>query len=131
MKFYDEKIICFKFKNLGFKGGEEIEILKGIEMSAKPVRCTVVKEYPKFLQIRMEFPTSTYEKDGTTNSVPTGINKGAMYAGDVVVRRKSDNVILTRDEVGVFYSPEKLTTAEMDREWKKQYLRTVLWNDLR
>ena len=131
MKFYEERIICFKFKNLGFKGGEEIEILKGVEMAAKPVRCIVIKEYPKFLQIRMEFPGSTYEKDGKTNSVPTGVNKGAMYAGDVVIRRKSDNVLLTRDEVGVFYSPEKLTPAEMDRQWKKQYLRTVLWNDLR
>lgn len=131
MKFTDEKNIFFKFKNLGFKGGEEIEILKGIEMAAKPVRCTVVKEYPKFLQIRMEFPTSTYKKDGTTNSIPTGINKGAMYAGDVVVRRKSDNVLLIHYEVGEFYHPPKPSAAEIEEEWRKEYLRTVLWNDLR
>ena len=130
MKTYDEDVICFKFKNLGFMGGEEIEILKGIEMSAKPVRCTVVKEYPKFLQIKMEFPTNTHEKDGATNTVPTGINKGAMYDGDVVIRRKSDNVLLIHYEVGEFYHPPKPSAAEMEKIWRKEYLRTTLWNDL-
>ena len=87
------------FKNLGFKGGEGIELLKGVEVAKKPIRVTVKKEYKKFLLIDMEFE-KTKGSDETTH-IKTGVNKGAMLCGDVLVRRVSDQVLLTGDEVGI------------------------------
>ena len=87
------------FKNLGFKGGEEIKLLKGVSYAKEPIRVTVLKEYPKYLLLDMEF-----EKKGDcpdTTHIRTGVNKGAMLCGDVLVLRLIDQVILTKDEVGI------------------------------
>lgn len=95
----EEEKLYLGFKNLGFKGGEEIRLLKGVEYEREPVRVTVLKEYPEYLLIDMEFEKEKGNPD--TTHIRTGANKGAMLCGDVLILRVSDNVLLTKDEVGI------------------------------
>ena len=89
------------FKALGFKGGEEIVLLKGVDAAKKPLRVIVEKEYKKYLLVDMEFEIEKEKGCSETIHRKSGVNKGALLCGDVLVRRFSDLVILTGDEVGI------------------------------
>ena len=78
------------FRDLGLKGGEEIEIVSGIAFDNTPTRCTVVKEYPKFLFLEMEYGRRPYER-----RVKQCINKSALFLGEVLIRRAGTQEDLT------------------------------------
>ena len=89
------------FKDLQLNEGEELEIVKGITLEQKPIRCIVIKEYPRFLLLDLEFENG-YSTDGKSNLHRREcVNKGAMLCGDVVIRRNGKRTMLTGEEVGI------------------------------
>ena len=88
------------FNNFGLLEGEEIRIVKGVRLYATPVRCMVVKEYPKFICIRKGFRRKPSERDRGLWYEPDCINKASLLCGDVIIRRVSDGKNLSRTAAG-------------------------------
>lgn len=78
------------FRDLGFKGGEEIEIVSGMTFDSIPTRCTVVKEYSKYLLLEIEYGRWPNER-----RFKQCINKSAMFLGEVLIRRAGTQKDLT------------------------------------
>ena len=83
-------------KDMGFVEGEEIKILKGMDFLEEPTRCMVLREYPEYLWIDIDFDEDTSEKSAKRRHYCTGINKKAMLCGDVVIQRAGSNIERSR-----------------------------------
>lgn len=88
------------FNNFGLLEGDEIRILKGVQFYAVPVRCEVVKEYPKFICIRKGFRRKPSNRRKGLWYEPGCINKASLLCGDVVICRASDGKILSGTAAG-------------------------------
>lgn len=97
---YEEQAII-GFMDLGLKCGDEIEIEKGVVLHAVPRKVIVVKEYPDHICIKMGFRRAACDRDKGLRYITTGLNKGAMLCGDILVRRKGEDTFLTDKKVGI------------------------------
>jgi len=91
---------CIRLKDLGLVPGEEVKIIAGIKAEFEPERVTVIKEYPQYVLLDMEFKKSLFYPDLPPRHVRTAVTKGAMLCGDVKLLRLSDGIILCGEEVG-------------------------------
>ena len=97
------------FNDFGLLEGEEIRIVKGVRLYVAPVRCEVVKEYPKFICIRKGFRRKSSDREKGLWYEPDCINKASLLCGDVIICRASDGKILlgtSAGTVGYVNNPE-------------------------
>lgn len=97
----ERKKAVMGFNHFGLTEGDEIKILKGVTLYALPVRCEVVKEYDKFIQIKMGFRRKPSERDLGLRYIPASINKASLLCGDAVIRRVSDGKLLSETAAGL------------------------------
>ena len=97
-----KKVLVFAgLKDMGFVEGEEIKILKGLDFLEEPTRCIILKEYPEYLWIEVDYEDNSSGRNTNLRNYCTGINKKAMLCGDVVIRRAGSDVDLIGEEVGI------------------------------
>ena len=94
----EPKRVCTGFANLGLILGDEVQIIRGVTLYAKPHRVVVLHEYDKYIWLDMEFKVP-YEPDRT---IRTCMNKADMLAGDAALRRVYDGKVFTGKNVGVY-----------------------------
>ncbi len=91
---------CIRLKDLGLVPGEEVKIIEGVKVEFEPERVTVIREYPEYVLLDMEFMKSIFCSDLPPRHVRTAVTKGAMFCGDVKLLRLSEGIILCGEEVG-------------------------------
>ena len=87
---------------LGLVPGEEVRILEGVKLEVEPERVIVIREYPSYVLLDMEFVKSFFCPGLPPRHIKIGIPKGSMLCGDVKLKRLSDGVLLCGKEVGHF-----------------------------
>lgn len=98
-----EKEYCFTgLKCLGLVPGEEVRIMEGVKLEVEPERVIVIREYPSYVLLDMEFVKSFFCPGLPPRHIKIGIPKGSMLCGDVKLKRLSDGVLLCGKEVGHF-----------------------------
>ncbi len=99
---YELKKLCVGFNNLDLKFGDEVQIIKGITLHARPEMVIVSKEYDKYILLCMRFDKSFFDPDLPPRYVMTCMNKADMLCGDASLRRVKDGKIFTGQNVGVY-----------------------------
>lgn len=74
--------------------GEEVRIVKGVQLYAKPKKVTVHKVYPYHILLLMEFKNYSRHKDKKNIIIKTSVNRAALFCGDaILIRKHGGNVI--------------------------------------
>ena len=83
-------------------GDRDPGIMEGVKLEVEPERVIVIREYPSYVLLDMEFVKSFFCPGLPPRHSKIGIPKGSMLCGDVKLKRLSDGVLLCGKEVGHF-----------------------------